>query len=487
MYFLRRISQLTRIGFIAASRDSAERKQFRMVELLITMGGVYIKFAQLMLLRLNSGNGTSHYDYGFLLKQTYDATPIESMNAPAIIANELGSKADQLLDISERPIASGSFGQVYSARLDDKRVIVKIVKPSVIANIKHDLRLLGLVTWLLNLSSNRAINIRDLFVELREVILRELDYRAEAYQADKLHEIYKEHRYLMIPQTYLELSTQHIIVQDRIQGVALTEVMGQSDVQPDVYVQRVVGSNLAFQMSVVGQEMLTAMLSGGLTHGDPHPGNIMLLPGNKVALIDFGICTPGPANRRAFFDLVTQYRNVYVYDQFNIEQFTLAITELFADDLMGAIRSLDRYKSGEISQQVIRAIQDGVRTMYDGAGRDIDALVQDHKFMQIFDSVVNENNRFGLTVTVDQPAFIRATLLYISLMKSLGIKNDVLATVYGNVCEAFSGYHFAQSTPHQPPEQAVAVIAEWLEQVASRDVFLYRLLTARIGRGVLYV
>ena len=48
------------------------------------------------------------------------------------------------------------------------------------------------------------------------------------------------------------------------------------------------GYNLKLIARRITDSMLHQILMEGFFHGDPHPGNIYILPGNKVAYIDFG-------------------------------------------------------------------------------------------------------------------------------------------------------------------------------------------------------
>jgi predicted unusual protein kinase regulating ubiquinone biosynthesis (AarF/ABC1/UbiB family) len=489
MQLLRRAQQLTRVGLITLSGGSSADKQRRIIEQLVSMGSVYVKFAQLLLLKLNSASGGQ--DYSFLLKKTYDATPTEPLEIRQLLLSELGAQANQLNNVNPVPIASGSFGQVYSAQLaqDGTAVIIKAMKPSVLKGIRLDLMLLKLFITVMNIGYDGKLDLRQLFSEFKTVVLRELDYESEVFYASSLHAKYRHHPSLVIPKTHESLCSQHLIVQDYVQGLPLTDVLvaRHAGYDASIYTQQQLGSSLSYQMSVIGQEMLSSLLEGSLTHGDPHPGNIILLPNNQVALIDFGICTTGPANKHAFFKLVQEYEKIYTKDEFNVTNFTHIGLELFVSDLTNAMRSLDLYTNGETSKKILAGITHGVESIYSSSLHDIDSLIENKKFMQIFNTVINENNRFGLQITIDHPEFIRATLLYISLMESLAIKQDVLRTVYGNVVTAFQGCTLPNTTQTTAPERAITVLAEWLEQIARRDAFLYMLVSKKLDKEALYV
>src|SRR4030095_6068803 len=51
--------------------------------------------------------------------------------------------------------------------------------------------------------------------------------------------------------------------------------------------------------------VLKMILVDGVFHADPHPGNVMYLPDNRIALIDFGMMGRlSPARRRQIIDLL---------------------------------------------------------------------------------------------------------------------------------------------------------------------------------------
>jgi predicted unusual protein kinase regulating ubiquinone biosynthesis (AarF/ABC1/UbiB family) len=466
------------------------KKQLRLITILISMGGVYIKFAQLLLLRNGEKAGALRRDYSYLLKRTYDATPVEPIDIQRLLHSELGHKRSSIATIEHQPFASGSFGQVYKAQLISGEIVaIKAIKPSVLRSVKTDMRILAVLVRILSWTGSYAINIRTLFSDLRDTIYAEIDYEAELYNTAVIREQYERIEDIIVPKVYEALSTKHVIVQEFIDGLALTDVLEHhvQGIASEEYVRQQIGSDLEYQMMIVGREMLTSMLNGGMAHGDPHPGNILLLPNNRVALIDFGICTPGPANKHAFYTLIRQYRDIYVHDRFEIDSFTVGIISLFAEDLISSIRSLDRYSYGQVSDRFMQAIQEGVREIYNTSSHEVESLIQEHKYASVFESVINEDNRFGLHIELDEPLYIRAAMLYLTLLNSLGIKKSVMAQGFDQVCQNFENQQLPDTSKVVRKEDAVAMIAQWLEEIASRDIFLYQLIIAKVGRGALRV
>src|SRR5690606_5986944 len=143
-----------------------------------------------------------------------------------LLYRELGASAARLRLVSVLPFASGSFGQVYQAEYDGKPVVIKILRPSVSRHLAFDLRL---ITWFSKLvdvfTPDSTISAAKVCKELARVTRAETDYILEADYASKLHQRYQDHPNIHIPYTFRELSTNHLICQEYVGGIAATELL----------------------------------------------------------------------------------------------------------------------------------------------------------------------------------------------------------------------------------------------------------------------
>ncbi|HET7673194.1 MAG TPA: AarF/ABC1/UbiB kinase family protein, partial [Candidatus Saccharimonadales bacterium] len=391
--------------------------------------------------------------------------------------------------IATEPFAAGSFGQVYQATLKNgDAVAIKALRPSVLENIHFDIKLLGFVARVISFGHKSSFDILDVFEKFKLTTLKELDYPLEAHYASELYKRHKDHPSVIIPRTYLDLCSKHLITQEYINGIMLTDVLAAKDQGADAeeYTRQAIGSSLSYQLIAIGELMLESMFVDGTAHGDPHPGNIKLLPDNKIALLDFGISASPPSDKKAFFKLVKQYQKIYA-GNFDIEGYTWAIVNLFVRDLSTAVRTLDKYNQGRIQHQVFMAITESASSIFQSSFDDLDNLLHNNKFLRVFSTVINENNRFAFNIDVEQPEFLRATFMYIDLIGALGVKNDVLNVVYTNVVNKLESTEMATNRTYVSPEDAVSIIAEWLEKVASKDIYLYQMLSRRITPRALRV
>lgn len=482
---------LIRLLLIIKNSKNSSTRQYAALERLVMMGGVYVKFAQLMLVQMQN-ESPSAYDNRFelLLHKTYDQVFTDTVDISRLLQQELGHKAHQLHDLDTTPFASGSFGQVYRARLDNgSQVIVKVLKPSVLNTIHKDLQLIGILAFVSKYIDTKGLDISQIFNEFKTLTLKEIDYTLEAFTADKIYREQLDEPQLVIPKTYLELCTKHIIVQEELTGLTMTQVLeakhqGHNAVD---YVKSHIGSDLVLQMQVMGKNMLFALLEGKMSHGDPHPGNIILLPHNKIGLIDFGISSTGPTNKHAFYNFVKQYSAVYNDQGIDVRRFTITMIDLFANDLMSAIRTLDKYNQGRSSTYILDALASSAEQIFEESQENVNELLDNNKIMRIFSQVINDNNRFGLHIKLDEPEYLRASWMCINLVETLGIKYEVLPSIYMSTSDHFKDFSFAPKHIDSSPESALSDIAIWLEQIASRDIILYRFLSYNINRSALYV
>ena len=485
-----RITTLLRIlaEVAKAKLFGREVQTSRIVERVLDLGGVYVKFLQVLAVR--NINVLSLDNNGIeSINQVYDQVAVEHINVHQLLIRELGSKIDTIAKLELQPFAAGSFGQVYRAELNTgETVVIKVIRPSLIKTIRFDLRLLGSLVTLASWFNSSAYDVRKLFGQFAEVTKREIDYRLEAEYGSILYKKYQHHAHIVIPKTYTELSNRHVIVQQKIDGLAVTELitLKQQGVDPLAYVAEHLGSDLNTQLMYLGQDQLASMLVDGHAHGDPHPGNIILLPENKLALIDFGIRSRVPKDRKAFFGLVKEYQKIYA-GRFDFENYTLSMMNLFVSELYDAVRAFDMYSGGVASRRLVEAIKSAVGDLYRGADKDISQLISQHKYLLIFSSVINQDNRFGLKFETKEPEFLRATIMYMNLVESLVDKEYVMNQVYTSVVESFRTYEFPTIARHTSPEQALEVVSGWLDTIASRDIYLFTMLTSRMNRRLLGV
>lgn len=180
------------------------------------------------------------------------------------------------------PVAAASIGQVHYAVLKNgKRVAVKVQRPLLREIIKTDLEIFQILVTHIERKTEwgKRYPVRLLLEEFSNTIYKELDFVKEGQNAEKLAKLSKKNPNIVIPKIYWEFSHPLVLTQEYIAGTPLHQVINSKDATYDAH-------KIADRLSKL---LLHEILVEGCFHADPHPGNVLILPGEKIALIDFGI------------------------------------------------------------------------------------------------------------------------------------------------------------------------------------------------------
>ncbi len=452
------------------------------------LGGIYIKFLQLIVLNLDPNNQASYKQ----LLSVYENSQPDAIDIRRYLARELpAGSLDQFKAIDSQPFATGSFGQVYKATLwDNHQVIIKVLRPSVVRYLGYDLRLIGILSWLYSMfDRQKMLNFRSMYKDFKRTSLAETDYIREAAVAQAYFEDYKSHPYLIIPQTYSQLSNRHVITQDFVEGLSISSLLAlQSNGNNAAdYCRDHLGSNLSFQLKVVGVELFNKALVGEIVQTDPHPGNIILLPNNQVALIDFGMSTIVRQNRQALYELVVQYQAFYS-GKLNIEEFTLSALKCLAPELYAAIAKTETVLEQEGMQiNMFDRLREAVNEIFDDFETRpfIDQLIERRQIMKVLFFAINKGNRFGFNFDLSATSLWKAVQTYFVLVHRFDQQGedqsvDIVLSVLNEVM------WFAQSNLDRiiespraeiSPTEALETLSCWFDKMARNDPWLMVKLT----------
>ncbi|MES2970735.1 MAG: AarF/ABC1/UbiB kinase family protein [Patescibacteria group bacterium] len=455
----------------------------------VRFGGVYVKFLQGVLLRSQALKHWSSPDKLNIFENLHS----EPLDIVKILQTEIpADKLTQIANIQPQPFAAGSFGQVYYGQLaTGQQIIIKVLRPMVRDLLRYDLRLLSMFSkkFLRKMhKGNVDMNLNEAVKEFQISTLRETDYIAEAEFAAELHAAYKNHSTFIIPETFTELCTKNIIVQEYVDGISVASIvkLHEQGVDPKEYVAEQLGSDLDTQLITLGYESLMGAFDLRRIQGDPHPGNIRLMKDNKVGIIDFGISAASPVNKAAFFGLLQEWHRLFG-DGRNISNLFEQFMRFFVSDLYRALKRLSSFSPsttaegnnftgevGKVAQETFSQLT-GVR--------DIDPLLADGRVLQLVNQMVNKDNRFGLVIKLESSEILRAATTYITLVESLGRRGVVLPKVFEQVVNNVSAkYPELQHTQDDgmSVSHALQTVSNWLERVAERDPALFMQLTRRI-------
>ena len=195
-----------------------------------------------------------------------------------VIEDDLGEQLDDVFaEFAEDAVAAASIGQVYRARLHDGRdVAVKVQYPGVAQAVRADLQNLGLIMRVAKRIAP-GMDAKAMTAEIRERLTDELDYEHEAQQHRAFARSWRGHPFIYVPSVVTELSTEHVLVSEWVDGIGFEEVKELDRATRDRFGE------------IIFRFFFGSLYRNGHFSGDPHPGNYRLMPDGRVAFMDFGM------------------------------------------------------------------------------------------------------------------------------------------------------------------------------------------------------
>jgi ubiquinone biosynthesis protein len=260
----------------------------RLRVLFETLGMTYLKFGQFLALRFDL---LSPEVRGELEKLFEGVQPIPFPEVRRAIEHELKAPLEQLFaTFSREPIASASIAQVHEARTaSDERVAVKVQRPGVDQVFASDMRWLGRLATLIDWSGiSGTIAVGEAVDEFARWTSTELDFLSEGATAERLRAQATPDE--VIPRIHWTLTTRRILTMEFIDGASLVEVTKLVDRgRPEALQERLPGVSIEEALHRLAVASMHQIFVTGFFHGDPHPGNMLILPTGRVAFVDFGI------------------------------------------------------------------------------------------------------------------------------------------------------------------------------------------------------
>ncbi len=248
-------------------------------DLLTELGPAFIKIGQAMSTRPDLVPPVFLEELSKLQDQI---PPFPNEIAFQFIREELGKDPSEVYaEISPKPIAAASLGQVYRAILKTgEQVAVKVQRPGLARGIALDLFVLRKIAALamarISIIRSDLVAITD---EFAERIFEEMDYTQEGRNAERFNELYGYMSDIYVPTIYWDYTARRVLTMEWIEGTKLTELEA-------IAAQ---GLDATYLVNVGVQCSLRQLLEHGFFHADPHPGNLLAMPNGKLAYLDFGM------------------------------------------------------------------------------------------------------------------------------------------------------------------------------------------------------
>lgn len=231
-----------------------------------------------------------------------DVFQVDIEDIRKIFIAETGKEFEEIFQVfDEKPLAAASIGQVHRAKLKTgENVVVKIQRPGIRATIDQDIDILKGMAEVVDNNFNQKGNVKakDIIKEFSESIRKELDYIHEAHSAQKMKTNSRKNKNVLIPKIYWDITTKRVITMEEIKGIKVNDLRKIEEN----------GWNKEKISELIATTFLEQVFLDGLFHGDPHPGNILIVDRELISFIDFGIV--GYIDRRMSNFITTTLRAI---------------------------------------------------------------------------------------------------------------------------------------------------------------------------------
>jgi len=244
------------------------------------LGGTYVKFGQMLSLRADLVTPAIADE----LRKLQDQVPPFSFDeVRATVEKELGRPLEKIFKKFDRePVGAASLAQVHKAvLLDGRTVAVKVLRPGIERLVREDIHILHWLAKLLedHVSAARAYRPREFVEEFERWTLLELDMRNEAVNISHFRSLYADDEQIFIPAVHWPQTTRRVLTTDFTVGIHLDDFASYKRLKCTRRAIATIGTKLFYKQ----------FFEYGFFHGDPHPGNFFVMPGNVLCLHDFGI------------------------------------------------------------------------------------------------------------------------------------------------------------------------------------------------------
>ncbi|HEX5626722.1 MAG TPA: AarF/UbiB family protein [Actinomycetota bacterium] len=206
--------------------------------------------------------------------------PLTEEQVVRVMEQELGVPWEDVFEtIDPRPLAAGTIAQVHRATLaDHTRAVVKVQRPDAKEQIEQDLALLEVFAEKVaeRPGLKQVVDMEAVFEHLSESLHRELDFRREAENIERMGSVITDYSRLRVPVVHAEYSTSRLLVMQDIGG-------GPAASAPEGPARREAARQLL-------ESFYKQILVDGFFHADPHPGNLMWQPDEETLyFLDLGM------------------------------------------------------------------------------------------------------------------------------------------------------------------------------------------------------
>jgi predicted unusual protein kinase regulating ubiquinone biosynthesis (AarF/ABC1/UbiB family) len=268
-----------------ASPEKHQARARRLVATVAALGPAFIKLAQVFASRADIVPEPYLAELSGL---TDRVPPLPFAEIERVIGEEYGTPASAVFtEMESEPIAAASLGQVHRARVRandgcERDVAVKVLRPGVDELVGRDLDAAFRILYFLNIlfPNHHTRAITNIVGEFAKRIAEEMDFRLEAENARVIKANFANDPRVLVPAVLEELTRRRVLVLEFVEGTRVDRLHA-----------RMAAGELDFPrvLETIVELYVRMMLVDGIFHADPHPGNLLVAPDGRVALLDFGM------------------------------------------------------------------------------------------------------------------------------------------------------------------------------------------------------
>jgi ubiquinone biosynthesis protein len=301
---LARIRTWVRVKLLRESDELAGLSTPARVRVMLQqLGPMYVKIGQMIASR---GAALPPEWLAELQSLQSDAAPFPWDQAREIVVSQLGAPPEELFaEFDHEPFAAASTAQVHRAVMHDGTIVaVKVQRPQIVAKTKADL---GVMQELAKVAERRSdyaqrLGAEGIVSEFAAGVIKELDYRNEAYAARRIADHMRKFEAIHIPIVYGKLSGERVLTAEFVKGIKISKV---DELREAGFDTTELGATFV-------RALIKQVLVDGFFHGDPHPGNILVDPDTRgIVFIDFGLVGQLTQQQRLdLLDLINGLRTI---------------------------------------------------------------------------------------------------------------------------------------------------------------------------------
>jgi len=274
------LAPVNSIKFFLKRKKTTSVSYLDLHDCLKSLGPIFIKFGQ----TISTRPDIIGEELAFRLKLLQDRLePFPFQEVEAIITAEFGIMPEQLfLEFSKEPVAAASIAQVHKAKLKTgQNVAVKILRPNIAERYQKDIKLLYFLGRLVAklLPQTQRLRPYETVKIFEDTMHQELNLMREAAACSELKSNFKNEYNVVIPEIYWDYCSEGVLTTQWINGISIYDTAGIDKFKLD-------RREIAKKLGVI---FFNQAYRDGYFHADLHPGNILVQPDGKLALLDFGI------------------------------------------------------------------------------------------------------------------------------------------------------------------------------------------------------